>query len=132
MENPPSPKRSGMESRRVPRVPFTAKVRMKISPRMRSQITLAEGLVLGETIDISSLGAGINCPVFLPKGTKVNCKIPKAAFGISGKGEIAFVGIVKNGRMAAGKPGYRLGVEFERISKRNLTLIEAYVKKNLP
>ena len=70
-------------------------------------------------------------PVFLPKGVKIIGKIPRTAFGSSEKGELSFIAVIKNGRMASGKPGYRLGIEFEHIAKRNLKLIEAYVKKNL-
>lgn len=120
-----------MESRRVPRVPFIAKLRMKISRRMRMQVSLIAEVVQGETIDISTLGAGIYCPVFLPKNVRVNAKISRVAFGSGQTGAIGFVGVVKNGRMAPGRGDYRLGIEFERISKRNLMLIEAYVKKNL-
>jgi len=127
----PLPKKSGMESRRVPRAPFAAKIRMKISRRMRGKITLMEETILGETIDISTLGVGIYCSIFLPKGVKLNAKISSGALGAKEKNNLAFVGIVKNGRMAAGRTDYRLGIEFERIAKRNLKLIEAYVKKNL-
>ena len=128
----PTPKRTGVESRRVPRAPFSAKMRMKISPRMKNQIILASEIMHGEVIDISSLGLGVYGPVYLPKGTRINGKFDASALGASGKGEIGFSGIIQNGRLAAGSSKYRLGVEFQRIAKMSLKLIEAYVKKNLP
>ena len=130
MENP-TPKKGGMESRRVPRVPLVTKIRMKISRRMRGQIALMEETILGETIDISTLGVGVYCPVFLPKGVKLNAKISTAIFGAKDKTHLAFVGVVMNGRMAGGRTDYRLGIEFVRIAKRNQKLIDAYLKKNL-
>ena len=128
----PTPKRTGVESRRVPRAPFSAKMRMKISPRMKNQIILASEIMHGEVIDISSLGLGVYGPVYLPKGTKINGKFDASALKTSVDREIGFSGIVKNGRMATGRTGYRLGIEFERIAKRNRKLLEVYVKKNLP
>ena len=129
----PTPKRTGVESRRVPRAPFSAKMQMKISPRMRNQIILASEIMHGEVIDISSLGLGVYGPVYLPKGTKINGKFDASALNAPGKGEIRFSGIIQNGRLAVGGGSkYRLGVEFQHIAKRNLKLIEAYVKKNLP
>lgn len=134
----PLHRKSGMESRRVPRAPIKAAIRMAVAPKMKSQVALAKGHISGELIDISALGIGMLASIYLPKGTRLHSKFPRASVtGKQEKGDIAFVGTVKNCRMMnmgtseASPHPYRIGIEFSRIAKRHLALIDAYVKKNL-
>lgn len=121
-----------MESRQAPRVPFTADLCFAIAPKMRQEISLVQHSNAGQVIDISLLGIAFQCPVFLPKGTRLHGKIPVAPLSKGReKGEWGFVGTVKNCQMIPGKMGYRIGVSFDRMAKRHKQLIDAFIKRSL-
>ena len=132
MSEPKPQSKKGIESRQAPRAPFTANIRFAIAPKMRQEINLMQHSNSGQAIDIGLLGLAFQCPVFLPKGTRIHGKIPVAPLGQGReKSEWGFAGTVKNCQMIPGKIGYRIGVSFDRIAKRNKELIDAFVKRHL-
>ena len=120
-----------MESRRAPRVPFQTAVRFVISPRMRTQDGLFMHQIEGQTLDISTLGIGFESAVFLPKGTRICGKMVPKNLGKDRTRAWPFVGTVRSCQVLRGKRLYRLGINFERLSKRTTEKIAAYVQNNL-
>ena len=117
------------DTRREPRSPITAKIRLRIDPAMAEMVHLsAEELEL-PLVDISASGVGLASGVFLPPGALVDLRMNRADLAVpgeaAGEGEMLLVG-----QVAYAKPqgtGCRIGISFTHIDEPDKKLIRRYV-----
>lgn len=118
------------DTRRSPRVPLSAKMRVRVNPTMKETIQLAKEVVEVKVVDISALGVGVLSPTFLPQGVLVDLetsRIPLAAEGRPVKGEMHITG-----KVVYAKPqgsGCRIGISFTQMEEVDRLLIEQFIAR---
>ncbi len=122
----------GWSTRRFYRIFFESPVVLRINRIHRKSIRLAEKDVHGRILNLSEGGCGVESQFFIPKGTRVNLFIDRAALSPKDskqveKGVTRIVGQVMN---CAGKGlgKYRLGLEFVRMASKDRHLVSQMVQ----
>jgi c-di-GMP-binding flagellar brake protein YcgR len=117
----------GMESRAGARVSINATLTVDVDTGGKGIARFLREPQKAVIADISVVGIGAVCPIFLPKGAALTVDMDASAFNMDKpariKGEICYCRPSKDGK-------YRLGIKFVDIDKALLDRIKEYVEQN--
>lgn len=121
-------------SRKLFRVLFESRASFRLHRSSRKDIQLKEKTVASKLLDLSAGGCGIESPVFVPVGAKLNLFLDRNLLGDSAekgakRNVSKIIGAVRTSKQVPGRK-YRLGVQFEKISATDQRLIQAFVEKH--
>ena len=117
------------DTRREPRSPLTAKMRVRIDPAMGESVQLSKEELEVSLLDISASGAGVMSRLFLPAGALVELRMNRADLAVP-EGPPAQGTILLVGQIVYAKPhgtDCRIGIFFTRIDGPDRELIRRYV-----
>ncbi len=121
------------DTRKEPRTPITAQVRVQINPDMGETVHLARRQTLqAKVIHLSTDGIGLLSPIFLPPGALVDIEVSRAALAIPKK--VPMEGSMRlTGRIVYAKPlgdECQLGISFTKIENADRQAIQDFVSAN--
>ncbi|MBI4352850.1 MAG: PilZ domain-containing protein [Candidatus Omnitrophica bacterium] len=124
----------GWDSRKWERVRFEVQGFFRLNRLSRTQIGLREKTVSAKFLDVSEGGCGLESPSFIPGGVRLNIFVDRNFLLPSAKRSrkrrfAKMAGVVRYCSQLVMKR-YRLGIQFERVSRADRELIRDYVERN--
>ena len=120
-------------SRKSFRVLFESQAVFRLHRQTRKEIQFRQKTVKGRLLDISIGGCAIESSAYLPKDAKWNIFLDRKQFMVESSESpkktnySRIVGVVRVSRQLSNKK-YRLGIQFEKISKEDRVLIDKFVE----
>ncbi len=121
-------------SRKLLRVLFETQATFRINRSSKKDVHMKEETVSTKLMDLSAGGCGLESPVFLPPGTKLNVflnrKLLQEKPDLKSKNVFSkIVGVVRTSRPAPNRM-HRMGVQFEKVSSEDVRLIKELVARH--
>ena len=125
------------DTRRDTRAPITVQVKVRVNPAMRETVQLAKEAVEAQMVDISLLGFGMTCSIYLPKGVLIDIQLPRTALATPTpppEGASPAEGIMPiTGQIMYTRPQdklCRMGIVITQLSEPDKKLVEHFVSQN--
>lgn len=119
-------------TRRYFRVSHDSPLTLRVHREHRKTVRLVQKDIAGKLLDLSEGGCGVETTLFIPRGTKVNLFLGRGLLDTEGepgnqKGYTRITALIVS-CILRGVRQYRLGLQFVKISKKDLDLISRFVK----
>jgi hypothetical protein len=110
-----------MDTRQVPRHKIALPASIRINEATAPKFNIGREWVEANLLDISTLGIGLLCKTFIPKGALIDIKMQISAETLIITGEV-------RSAISGGKGLTRLGVKFTGATERDTGLIRDFIQ----